>query len=80
MSIQINCEWCNKAITEVSYKNVREYVQKNGEVCKKCLKRVDQLDEFFNKKRERFMKRFDKLLGEAKTQFSQEVKRLSNGE
>jgi hypothetical protein len=61
-----------------SYSKVREYVQKNGEVCKKCAKKINDIDVFFEKKRERFMQAFDRLLDKAKDEFKEEVQRLAN--
>ena len=78
MAIDIRCEWCNRRVATVSYKNVREFIQKNGEVCKKCTAQVEKLDAFFLKKQERFMQAFNKLLDKAKEDFAQEAKRLAN--
>ncbi len=78
MAIDIRCDWCDRHMATVSYKKAREYIQKNGEICKHCMKKVVAIEEFFEKKRERFMKRFDRMLEESKSQFSEEVKRLAN--
>lgn len=78
MSIEIKCEWCGKHMANVTYQKVREYIQKNGEICRGCQKRITLIEQFFDKKRERFMQAFDRLLGEAKDEFKEEVKRLAN--
>jgi protein-arginine kinase activator protein McsA len=80
MSVDVRCELCNGKMATVSYSKVREYVQKNGEVCKKCANKINDIDIFFEKKRERFMQAFDRLLGKAKDEFSEEVKRLASNE
>ncbi len=35
MPIDLRCDRCNKKITTVSYDKIREFVQRNGETCKK---------------------------------------------
>jgi hypothetical protein len=61
----------------VSYKKVRDYIQQHGEICSSCLKKQNDLHEFYEKKRERFMQAFDRLLQKAETEFSKEVQRLA---
>ena len=78
MSIEIKCEWCGRHIADVTYQKVREYVQKHGEVCGGCQKRVTLIEEFFEKKRERFMQKFNRLLDDAKEKLAEEIKRLAN--
>lgn len=78
MSIEIKCDWCGRHMSTVSYQKAREYIQKHGEVCGHCTKKITALEAFFDKKRERFMRQFDRLLDTSKNEFSEEVKRLAN--
>ena len=79
MAVDIRCELCDRKIATVSYTKVKEYIMANGEVCGACQRKQLALEEFFEKKRERFMQQFNRLLDKAKTDLSHEIKRLASG-
>jgi len=80
MPCDILCELCNRKIASVTYAKVKEYVIANGEVCTICQRKTEKLEAMFEKKKERFTQRFEKLLVEAKQELSEAIKELAVGE
>jgi len=78
--IDILCELCNRRIATVTYAKVRDYIQQNGEICITCKKKSDQLEAMFEKKKERFIQQFDKLLEVSKFELSEEIKKLAQND
>ena len=65
MPVDLRCERCNKKIASVSYTKIREYVQKNGEICTPCLEKEQALKDFYTGRRKTFDRKMDQLIVKA---------------
>ena len=80
MPIDLRCEFCNQHIATISYSKLRDYIQQNGEVCRQCIDKQIAVHEFWEKKRERFMQMYDKLVQKAEAELKKEIQRLASTE
>jgi protein-arginine kinase activator protein McsA len=77
MPVDLRCERCNKKIASVSYEKIREYVQKNGEVCSPCLKKEEQLKVFFTGMRNGYNQKMDQLIKKALDELTSKIAELN---
>jgi len=77
MDATLNCERCNAVIVKIDATKVKDWLQANDGVCKKCKTAEAGLVKFYESKRERFLGQMDKILADAKTELVAETKRLA---
>jgi protein-arginine kinase activator protein McsA len=77
MPVDLRCERCNKKIASVSYEKIREYVQKNGEVCGLCQKKEEQIRKFFEGMRNGYNRKMDQLIKKALDELTSKIAELN---
>ena len=80
MPVDLRCERCNKKIASVSYEKIREYVQKNGEVCGDCQKKEEQIKAFFMGMRKGYDRKMDQLIKKALDELTSKIAELNEPE
>jgi uncharacterized protein with PIN domain len=80
MPIDLRCDRCNKKITTVSYEKIREYVQKNGETCAKCLKLEESIRVFYVGLKKSYDRKMDQLIKKALDELTSKIEAQSNVE
>ena len=76
MPVDLRCDRCGRKIASVSYEKIREYVQKNGETCQKCLKMEEGLKSFYLGRRKAFDKKMDQLIAHALSELTKKIEEL----
>jgi len=77
MPLDLKCERCNSLIATVSYDKIREYVQKNGEICKNCLLMEKKLSDFYENKKAGYIASLEQIKAKAIDDLKHEMMRLS---
>jgi hypothetical protein len=80
MPIDLRCDRCNKKIVTTSYDKIREFVQKNGETCPKCLKMEEQIKVFFVGMRKGYDRKMDALIAKALADLKTQIATLKEPE
>jgi cell division inhibitor SulA len=61
----------------VSFKNMREWVQRHGEVCTKCVAMEEDLQATTEKLKVRYIAEYDKVVLWAKQELTKEIQKLT---
>ena len=80
MPVDLKCDRCNTKIASVSYEKIREYVQKNGETCGKCLKLEEATKVFFEGMRKGYNRKMDQLIQKALSDLKAGIESLKENE
>lgn len=79
MPVNMMCERCNRSMGLVSFKNMREWVQRHGEVCTKCVAMEEDLQATTQKLKARYIEKYDEVVVWAKQELSKEILKLTQG-
>lgn len=77
MPFKVFCERCGRRIADVAAKDLREWSQKNDEVCRPCKRAEDELKKFYELKRKRFEEKIATVYAQALEELVAETKRLA---
>ena len=77
MPVNMMCERCNRSMGVVTFKNMREWVQRHGEICPKCVAMEEDLKVTIDKLKARYIAEYDKIVTWAKQELSKEIQKLT---
>jgi len=77
MPVNMICERCGRSMATVSFGNMREWVQRNGEICAKCVAMEEDLIATTEKLKQRYITKYDEVVIWAKQELKKEIQNLT---
>lgn len=77
MPVNMICERCGRSMGIVTFKNMREWVQRNGEVCSKCIAWEEDLSVTTDKLKQRYIAKYDEVVLWAKQELAKEIQNIT---